>query len=82
MLVFEIFWYNLDMEWWENTPLSLSDTQWVIICDFVSHFMCNIGQHISETSMATSQLFNIDEIHVLQRILLYFFQANLITFIF
>ena len=34
--------------------------------------MCNVGQHISKTSMATPQLFYIDEIHVLQRILLQF----------
>ena len=36
--------------------------------------MCNVGQHISKTSMATPQLFYIDEIQVLQRILLQFFK--------
>ena len=74
MLVFELFWYNLDMEWQGNPPLSLTKTKWMIICDFISYFMCNVGQHISKTSMATPQLFYIDEIHVLQRILLQFFK--------
>ena len=71
---FWVFWYNLDMEWQGNPPLSLTKTKWVIICDFISYFMCNVGQHISKTSMATPQLFYIDEIHVLQRILLQFFK--------
>ena len=74
MLVFELFWYNLDMEWQENPPLSLTETKWVMICDFNSYFMCIVGQHISKTSMATPQLFYIDEIQVLQRILLQFFK--------
>ena len=74
MLVFELFWYNLDMEWQGNPPLSLTKTKWVIICDFISYFMCNVGQHISKTSMATPQLFYIDVIQVLQRILLQFFK--------
>ena len=46
MLVFELFWYNLDMVWQGNPPLSLTKTKWVIICDFFSYFMCNVGQHI------------------------------------
>ena len=74
MLVFELFWYNLDMEWQGNPPLSLTKTKWVIICDFIYYFMYNVGQHISKTSMATPQLFYKDEIHVLQRILLQFFK--------
>ena len=78
MLVFELFWYNLDMEWQENPPLSLTKTKWVILCDFNSYFMCNVGQHISKTSMATPQLFYIDEIQVLQRILQQFFKQNVL----
>ena len=74
MLVFELFWYNLDIEWQGNPPLSITKTKWVIICDFISYFMCNVGQHILKTSMATPQLFYIDEIQVLQRILLQFFK--------
>ena len=74
MLVFELFWYNLDMEWQGNPPLSLTKTKWVIICDLISYFMCNVGQQISKTSMATPELFYIDEIQVLQRILLQFFK--------
>ena len=65
MLVFELFWHNLDMEWQGNPPLSLTKTKWAIKCDFISYFMCNVGQHISKTGMATPQLFHIDEIHVL-----------------
>ena len=57
MLVFELFWYNLDMEWQGNPPLSLTKTKWVIICDFISYFMCNVGQHISKTSMATKSMY-------------------------
>ena len=60
MLVFELFWYNLDMEWQGNPPLSLTKTKWVIICDFISYFMCNVGQHIylkKKPSMVTPQLF-------------------------
>ena len=44
------------------------------MCDFISYFMCNVGQHISKTSMATPQFFYIDEIQELQRILLQFFK--------
>ena len=78
MLVFELFWYNLDMEWQGNHPLSLIKTKWVIICDFISYFMCHVGQQISKMSIATPQLFYVDEIHVLQRILLQFFKQIVI----
>ena len=78
MLVFELFWNNLDMEWQGNPPLSLTKTKWVIICDFISYFMCNVGQHISKNE------------HGNPSIILFFtsentsavFQANRITYIF
>ena len=50
-----------------STTLSLTNTNLVMIlmiCDFISYFMSNIGQNISKQSIVTPQVFYIDEIQV------------------
>ena len=67
-------WVQFRHEMIRKSPIITHSPKWVIICGFVSYFMCNIGQNISKTSMVTHNLFCIDETNVLQGIFMQIFK--------
>ena len=67
-------WVQFRHEMIRKSPIITHSPKWVIICGFVSYFMCNIGQNISKTSMVTHNLFCMVETNVLQGIFMQIFK--------
>ena len=67
-------WVQFRHEMIRKSPIITHSPKWVIICGFVSYFMCNIGQNISKTSMVTDNLFCMVETNVLQGIFMQIFK--------